>query len=109
MDPPRGPEHAEPVLNGFRCADALARFQTRMRCIPQAAPDLKLLALDKLALLDAKMVGRQWICGERFSFADVFFFGMIDFADGAGQPLNPAFENVCAHHRRMEARASVGA
>ena len=93
----------------WRCADALARFQTRMRCIPQAAPDLKLLAPDKLALLDAQMVGRQWLCGERFSFADVFFFGMIDFAGGAGQPLNPAFENVSAHHRPMEARASVGA
>ena len=100
---------AEPMLGGIRYADALARFQTRMRCIPQAAADLKLLAQDKLAMLDAQMAGHSWLCGERFSFAVIFVFGMLDIAASVGQPLNSAFGNVCANHGRMKARASAGA
>src|SRR5215475_2262617 len=43
---------AEPALNGFRFAEGLKMFQSRFRCIPQAADDLKATARDKLAWLD---------------------------------------------------------
>ena len=100
---------AEPMLNGFRYSDALERFQTRMRCIPQAAADLKTLAQENLGWLDAQLTGKAWLCGDRFSFADIFLFGMVDFAATVGQPLNPALANICAHHARMKSRASAAA
>src|SRR5689334_23765165 len=34
----------EPALNGFRFAEGLKMFETRFRCIPQAADDLKATA-----------------------------------------------------------------
>lgn len=100
---------AEPMLNGFRYSDALERFKTRVRCMPQAAADLKLLAQEQLAWLDGQIAGQEWICGARFSLADIHLFGMIDFASAAGQPLNPALSHVCAHHARMKSRPSAAA
>jgi len=38
----------EPLANGFRFAEGLKLFQSRIRTIPQAADDLKLLAKEKI-------------------------------------------------------------
>ena len=42
----------EPGANGFRFAEGLKMFETRVRCIPAAADDLKATARDKLKWLD---------------------------------------------------------
>ena len=39
----------EPMTAGFRYAEGLKMFSTRMRCIPQAADDLKAMAKEKMA------------------------------------------------------------
>src|SRR6185436_19317714 len=41
----------EPMANGFRFAEGLPLFKDRIRCIPQAADDLKAIAREKLAWL----------------------------------------------------------
>src|SRR5258708_27539640 len=61
----------EPMANGFRYGDGLKLFENRIRCIPQAADDLKKLAAEKLAWLDGQMAGKTWVCGDRFTLADI--------------------------------------
>ena len=99
----------EPLANGFRFAEGLKLFQSRIRCIPQAADDLKLLAREKITWLDGLMAGKQYVCGDRLTLADILLFVFLDFAATVGQPLDPANKNIAAHYERMKARASAAA
>src|SRR5271154_1894133 len=73
---------AEPALNGFRFAEGLKMFQSRVRCIPQAADELKATARDKLAWLDKLVGAKPYVAGDKLSMADIFLFAMLDFLKG---------------------------
>ena len=100
---------AEPMANGFRFSQGLKLFQNRMRCIPEAADALKATAQDKIGWLNGQMEGRQFVCGDRFTLADIHLFCFLDFGANAGQPINPEFRNIVAHHAMMQARPSAAA
>jgi glutathione S-transferase len=100
---------AEPALNGFRFAEGLKMFQSRVRCIPQAADELKATAKDKLAWLDKLLGSKPFIAGNKISMADILLFAMLDFMKGVGQPLDPANKNLSAWFERMKARPSAAA
>jgi glutathione S-transferase len=99
----------EPMANGFRFAEGLKLFQSRIHCIPQASDDLKATAQERLAWLDGLIAGRTFICGDRLSLADIMLFAFLDFGAGVGQPLNPALGAITAHHAMMAARPSAKA
>ncbi|MFI4973589.1 MAG: glutathione S-transferase family protein [Caulobacterales bacterium] len=99
----------EPMTNGFRFSQGLQLFQNRVHCIPQAADDLKAIAKERLAWLDGLIAGRTWICGERFTLADVLLFCFLEFGAQVGQPLDPADKNIAAWKERVAARPSVKA
>ncbi len=99
----------EPLANGFRFAEGLKIFASRIRVIPQAADDLKLTAQEKLTWLDGLMGGNEFICGARLTMADILLFCFLDFGAQIGQPVNPANANIVAHHARMKARPSSAA
>jgi len=100
---------AEPATNGFRYAEGVKLFQNRIRCIPQAADDLKAVARDKLAWLDGLMGDKPFIGGAKLTMADVMLFAFLDFMKGVGQPLGPARKNLAAWFERMKARPSAAA
>ncbi len=99
----------EPMANGFRYSQGLQLFENRMRCIPQAADDLKAIAKEKLAWLDAQIEGKTWICGDRFTLADILLFCFIEFGAQVGQPLDGANTNIAAWRERVKARPSAAA
>jgi glutathione S-transferase len=99
----------EPMANGFRYSQGLQLFQSRMRCMPQAADDLKALAQEKLTWLDGLIAGKTWICGDRFTMADVLLFAFLEFGASVGQPLNPDNKNIAAWRDRVAARPSAAA
>ena len=99
----------EPLAAGFRYAEGLKMFESRIRTIPHAADDLKKLAQEKLAWLDGLMQGREFVCGSRLTLADVLLFVFLDFGKMVGQPINPELKNVSAHYERMKARPSAAA
>jgi glutathione S-transferase len=99
----------EPMANGFRFSDGLRLFQDRIRCIPQAADDLKLTAQEKLTWLDGLIAGRTFICGERLTLADILLFCFVDFFAGIKQPINQDNRNIVAWYDRMKARPSAAA
>ena len=99
----------EPMANGFRSAEGLALFQNRVRCIPQAAADLKLLAQEKLAWLDGLIAGRSFICGEALTLADILLYAFLEFGASVGQKIDPSLSNIDAWYGRMKARPSAAA
>jgi len=99
----------EPLTGGFRYAEGLSLFESRMRCIPEAADGLKALAQDRLELLNGQIADKEFICGDRFTVADAFLYAFLEFAGGVGQPLDPKFENLQAWFTRVAARPSIEA
>jgi glutathione S-transferase len=98
----------EPMTAGFRYAEGLKMFTTRMRCIPQAADDLKAIAKEKLAWLDGQITGRQFICGDRLTLADIILFAFLQFGASVRQKLDETNTNLTAWYDRMATRPSAG-
>ena len=99
----------EPMTNGFRFAEGLALFKDRVHTIPQAADDLKAIARERLAWLDGLLGGRQWICGDRFTLADVLLYCFTSFGAQVGQPLDSKLSNLTGWYERVKARPSASA
>jgi glutathione S-transferase len=99
----------EPMTNGFRYSEGLKMFENRLHCIPQAAADLKATAQENLTWLDKQIAGRQFICGDRLTMADILLFVFVDFFAGIKQPLNPDNKNIADWYARMKARPSAAA
>jgi glutathione S-transferase len=55
------------------------------------------------------MAGRQFVCGDRLTLADILLFAFVDFFNGVQQPINPENKNIVAWHARMKARPSAEA
>lgn len=99
----------ENLANGFRYSDGAALFKDRMRLIPQAADDLKTLAQEKITWLDGLMEGKQYICGDRFSLADIVLYVFLEFGAQVGQALNADNKNIMAWYDRVKERPSASA
>lgn len=99
----------EPLANGFRFAEGLPLFESRMRCLPDAAPGLKAIAQDGLEWLDAQLGDKPFIAGDRLTLADILLFAMLEFGIAVGQPLNPANANINRWIEAMRARPSATA
>ena len=98
----------EPMANGFRFAEGLPMFESRMRCLPEAAPGLKAVAQDGIGWLEGQFKG-PWIVGDRFTLADILLFSFLDFGGMVGQPLDPKFAKVGDWFQRVKARPSAAA
>jgi glutathione S-transferase len=99
----------EPMANGFRFSQGLPLFKDRIVTVPEGADGLKRIAQDRLKWLDGEMEGKEWICGKRFTLADVLLFCFLDFGNQVGQPLNETNANVAAWFQRVKARPSAKA
>lgn len=99
----------EPAAAGFRFAEGLKMFQSRVHCIPQAADDFKAVAREKLLWLDGLMGAKPYIAGDKLTMADIFLFAFLEFIGSVGQPLDPACKNLSAWFLRMKARPSAAA
>ena len=96
----------ENVYAGFRYAEGLQSFENRMRCLPEAAGGLKAWP-DGLAWLDMQIEGKEFICGDRITIADLVLYCCTDFASGVGQAIDSKLKNVTAWFSRIENRASA--
>ena len=97
----------ENMYNGFRYAEGLGLFENRMRCLPEAAAGLKMKAQEGLVWLDSLMAGKQYVCGDRLTLADLILYCCVDFCGSVGQQRDPAVKNLNAWFDRMDARPSA--
>jgi glutathione S-transferase len=99
----------EPVLTGFRFSQGLQLFKDRVVTVPEAADGLKKIARDRLKWLEGQMAGRDYICGKRFTLADILLFAVVDFGGTVGQPLDVENKNLTAWFAKVKARPSMTA
>lgn len=100
----------EPMANGFRAAEGRPMFEPRMKLVgAEGAAELKAIARDRLLWLDAQMQGRTFVCGERFSLADILLFAFLAFGAQVGQPIPDEAGWVKAWFERVKARPSAAA
>lgn len=99
----------EPMANGFRFSQGLPLFKDRIVTVPEAADGLKRMAQDRLKWLDGEMAGKDFVCGKRFTLADIMLYVFLDFGNTVGQPLNPEFKNINAWFKRVAERPSTKA
>ena len=97
----------ENLANGFRFAEGLSLFKDRLHCIPQAADDLKAVVQEKLVWLEGLMDGKEFICGDRFTLADILLFAFLEFGASVGQPLDAKCERLQAWYARVAVRPSI--
>jgi glutathione S-transferase len=99
----------QPMTDGFRFAEGLPLFKTRMYTVPEAAPGLKAIAQEGYKWLDAQLAGRDTIVPGRFSLADVALYALAEFGAGVGQPLPAECKNVARWFEATKARPSAKA
>lgn len=99
----------QPMTHGFRAAEGLPMFKARVRCLPQAADDLKATAREGLAWLEAQLGGRSFIAGDAPTLADIVLYSFIEFGALVGQGLDANHARLAAWHGRMASRDSAKA
>ncbi|NNL67238.1 MAG: glutathione S-transferase family protein [Myxococcales bacterium] len=97
----------ENLASGFRYAEGLRLFKDRIHVIPHAADDFKQIAQQKLAWLDGLCAGREFVCSDRFTLADVLLFAFLEFGASVGQPLDPQNAWLADWYARVEKRPAV--
>ena len=100
----------EPMANGFRASEGRRMFESRMKLVgAEGAADLKAMAKDRLLWLDSELAGRQFICGDRFSLADILLFCFLTFGAQVAQPIPDEAGWVKEWFARVGARPSAAA
>ena len=99
----------EPLTNGFRYAEGYDLFKDRLHLIPDAANDLKAIAQERLTWLDKQLEGKKFICGDRFSLADIMFYCFLHFGSTVGQSINQDNTNIVSLYEKIGMRESASA
>ena len=101
---------AEPMTTGFRATEGRPLFSPRMTLLSEAAgAELKAVAQEKLLWLDKLMQGNTWVCGNRFTLADLLLLAFVEFGASVGQPIPAAATWLAEWHKRAAARPSAAA
>ena len=99
----------QPLADGFRFAEGLPLFKSRIRTLPEAADGLKAIARDGLAWLDEQMSGRDTIVPKRLTLADLVLFAFLEFGASVGQSFDPSLKNLAGWFEKLKSRPSAKA
>lgn len=98
-----------PMTMAFRGSEGLPMFQSRVRCLPEAADGLKACVRDGLAAFDGLLAGKTWLAGDRFTLADILLYCITEFGKQVGQPAPDDLANLSAWSARVAERPSAAA
>ena len=100
----------EPLANGYRFGEGNDFFKSRILTAPEASPGLKAMAQNRIKWLDGQMAdGREYLCGKRFTLADILLSCFVTFFAKVGQSIDPANKNIGAFIERVGGRPSMKA
>ena len=99
----------EPLTNGFRSAEGYEFFKERLHLIPLAADDLKAIAQERLVWLDQQLEGKEFICGDRLTLADIMLYCFLNFGATVGQPIDEGNKNISALYAKLDSLESASA
>lgn len=95
------------IHNAYHYAEGLPRFESRIPVLPDAAAGLKAIAQDRLRWLDGMFGPGPYLCGERFSAADIWLYVWLDFALTVNQPFDRNLPHIEPWFARIAARPSA--
>ncbi len=101
--------YVQPSVHGFRGAEGLPLFRSRVRCVPEGASGMKAVAQDGLATIDAQLAKGPFVCGARLTLADLLLFAFVEFGAQVGQPADPSLTHLAEWRARMAERPSAAA
>ncbi|KAI9166421.1 glutathione S-transferase domain-containing protein [Paramyrothecium foliicola] len=103
-------EIAQPIIAWWRNDPETIDFYRGARLpIPEARVIGKVAIHQALNLLDDQLEGKTFLCGDRFSAADILFYGLVkpmSLTPGVEWVLNPGRKNVAAYFARIGERAA---
>ena len=95
------------IHNAYHYAEGLERFEPRIPVLPAAAAGLKSIAQDRLRWLDGMLGSGPYLCGERFSVADIWLYVWLDFGISVNQPFDRHLPHIGPWFERIAARPSA--
>lgn len=95
------------IHNAYHYAEGLVRFEPRIPVAPEAADGLKRVAQDRLRWLDGMFGAGPYLCGERFTAADIWLYVWLDFGVTVNQPFDRSLSNIGPWFERVAARPSA--
>ncbi|SDW38273.1 Glutathione S-transferase [Nitrosomonas eutropha] len=95
------------IHNAYHYAEGLARFESRIPVVPEAADGMKRVAQDRLNWLDGMCGTGPYLCGERFTAADIWLYVWLDFGQSVNQPFDRNLPNINPWFERIAARPSA--
>jgi glutathione S-transferase len=95
------------IHNAFHYAEGLPRFEGRIPVAPEAADGLKRIARDRLAWLDGMFDDGPYLCGSRFTAADIWLYVWLDFGIAVKQPFDRNLPRITPWFDRIAARPSA--
>lgn len=100
----------EPYMLGFRATAGRAFFEKRMALLSESAgAEMIDLLRGNLRQFDVLLGGRDWVCGDRFSLADITLGAFLLFARKNGAPLADGLDWIPGFLDRCAARPSFSA
>lgn len=87
---------AEPMGEGFSAVEGRDFFETDYKdpdlvtktiLPPEAGPVLKAKAKEKIIWMDGQLKERQFVCGDRFTLADIYLYCYLQFGEHQDQPI----------------------
>lgn len=95
------------IHNAYHYAEGLERFEPRIPVAPEAAVGLKRVAQDRLTWLDAMFGDGPYLCGPRFSAADIWLYVWLDFGRTVRQPFDRRLPHLAPWFDRVAERPSA--
>jgi glutathione S-transferase len=95
----------------FRATGGRAFYIDKIKLLSEpAAEELKALVEDRILWLDRQIAGKPYICGDRYTLADIMFFCFMRFgAPEGGSNLPAGATNLAAWFERIGARPAAAA
>ena len=95
----------------FRATAARDYYVDKIKLLSiPAAEELQALVEDRILWLDQQMVGKTWICGDRFTLADIMFYCFMAFRAPEDESNLPSgTPNLAAWFNRVKVRPSTKA
>ncbi len=97
----------EPVRQAFRNTHRF--WADRIHQVPEFGSLARKAALAELAALDAALAGREFLAGDRYTFADIVALCAIDFGKPSDIRVTDALPNLKRWHDAVSARPSAKA
>jgi glutathione S-transferase len=97
----------EPAIQGFKASEGYEFFKNRYYLVRSGAEELKTLSRKNLQWLEQQMKDQQFICGDRFSLADIQLFCFLEHNRGKGSAAPEDCPVLNAWFKRISERSSV--